>query len=192
VERALNIPPLGAAAASDRPPMVESLTLDEIYRQHAPFVWRALRRLGVPPADVEDVCQEVFTVVHRKLAAFEGRSSMRTWLYGIAVRVASSHRRRRHLTRELPSGLVIEDQASPSESPDPIERQQARAILDRLLDSLDDDKRAVFVLFELEELPMPDVAEAVGCPLQTAYSRLYAARKVFDTAVARANAQERR
>ena len=63
--------------------------LAEIFRQYAPFAWRALRRLGVPDADVEDVCQEVFVVVHRKLGDFEGRSSLKTWIYGICPRTAS-------------------------------------------------------------------------------------------------------
>src|SRR5690606_13923988 len=68
-------------------------SLDEIFRAHAPFAWRALRRLGVAEADVDDVCQDVFMVVHRKLDAFEGRSSMRTWIYGICARTASDYRR---------------------------------------------------------------------------------------------------
>src|SRR5207302_10408961 len=76
-------------------------SLSEVFRQYAPFVWRALRRLGVPESDVEDVCQEVFVVVHRKLGDFEGRSSLRTWIYGICTRTASDYRRSGRVRREI-------------------------------------------------------------------------------------------
>jgi len=147
-----------------------------IFREHAPLVWRALRRLGVREADVEDLSQEVFVIVHRKLPTFEGRSALSTWIYGICVRVASDHRKRAHVRRELPTERLPDERHSAPQIEE-LEREQARALLDRALAVLDDDKRAVFVLYEIEELEMPEVAEALGCPLQTAYSRLYAARK---------------
>ena len=159
--------------------------LAQIFREHAPFVWRGLRRLGVPECDVEDVCQEVFVVVHRKLGDFEGRSSLRTWIYGICARTASDYRRSGRVRRE-----VVTD--APPDAPqeggqhEALALKQARATLDRILDELDDDKRSVFVLYEIEELTMAEVAEAIGCPLQTAYSRLHAARKVVEAGVARA------
>ena len=159
--------------------------LADIFRQYAPFAWRALRRLGVPEADVEDVCQEVFVVVHRKLGDFQGRSSLKTWIYGICARTASDYRRSGRVRRE-----VVTD--SPPDAPheaaqhDVVALKQARATLDRILDQLDDDKRSVFVLYEIEELTMAEVAEALSCPLQTAYSRLHAARKVVESAVERA------
>jgi RNA polymerase sigma-70 factor (ECF subfamily) len=147
---------------------------DEVFREHAPFVWRALRRLGVSEADADDVCQEVFVVVHRKLPEFEGRSSLRTWIYGICVRTASSHRRlarhREVATEELPETPTTD---GPHEQ---LARNQALRALDRALGELDEDKRVVFVLYEIEELTMAEVVEVVGCPLQTAYSRLHAAR----------------
>lgn len=148
----------------------------DVFREHAPFVWRVLRRLGVREADVEDLCQEVFVIVHRKLPEFEGRSSVRTWIYGIALRVASDHRRRAHVRREQPTERVPEERRSAPQLRE-LEREQAKALLDAALAELDDDKRAVFVLYEIEQLEMKEVAEAVGCPLQTAYSRLHAARK---------------
>jgi len=147
-----------------------------VFREHAPYVWRVMRRLGVREADAEDLCQEVFVVVHRRLAEFEGRSSLRTWIYGIAIRVASDHRRRAHVRREQPTEEVPEERRSAPQIAE-LEREQARAMLDAALRELDEDKRAVFVLYEIEGLEMKDVAEAVGCPLQTAYSRLHAARK---------------
>lgn len=156
----------------------------DVFREHAPYVWRAMRRLGVREADAEDLCQEVFVVVHRKLAEFEGRSSMRTWIYGICVRVARDHRRRAHVRREQPTEHVPEERRSAPQLAELL-RSEARALLDAALETLDDDKRAVFVLYEIEGLEMKEVAEAVGCPLQTAYSRLHAARKRVTATVER-------
>lgn len=158
------------------PPATAASSFEDLFRAHAPRVWRVLRRLGVREADVEDQCQEVFVVVHRKRAEFEGRSTLTTWIYGICLRVASDYRRRAHVRREEPAADVPEQQHSPPQAKQ-LERAQARALLDAALAELDEDKRAVFVLYEIEEVPMADVALAAGCPLQTAYSRLHAARK---------------
>ena len=160
-------------------------TIAEVFREHAPFVWRALRRLGVPESDVDDVTQEVFVVVHRKLADFEGRSSLRTWIYGICARTASDYRRSGRVRREIVTDAPPEA-AHDGGQHEALALRQARAQLDRILDTLDDDKRAVFVLYEIEELSMAEVAEALGCPLQTAYSRLHAARKLVEAGVAKA------
>lgn len=174
-----------SSSGAARPAAPEPPSLAQIFREYGPFVWRGLRRLGVPECDVEDVCQEVFVVVHRKLGDFEGRSSLRTWIYGICARTASDYRRSGRVRRE-----VVTD--APPDAPqeggqhDAVAMRQARATLDRILDELDDDKRSVFVLYEIEELTMAEVAEALGCPLQTAYSRLHAARKVVEAGVARA------
>jgi RNA polymerase sigma-70 factor (ECF subfamily) len=169
-------------SAQSAPPGLPPLA--EIFREHAPFVWRGLRRLGVPESDVEDVCQEVFVVVHRKLGDFEGRSSLRTWIYGIAARTASDYRRSGRVRREVVTDAPP-DVAHEGGQHDALALKQARAMLDRILDELDDDKRSVFVLYEIEELTMAEVADALGCPLQTAYSRLHAARKVVEAGVAR-------
>jgi RNA polymerase sigma-70 factor (ECF subfamily) len=161
-----------------------SPSVADVFRELAPFVWRALRRLGVAERDVEDVCQEVFMVVHRKIGEFEGRSTMRTWLYGIAIRVASDYRKRSHVRREVVTD-ELPDAVSGDDPHDEAARREARARLDWILDQLDEDKRAVFVLYEIEQVTMADVADAVNCPLQTAYSRLHAARKIVEEAVAR-------
>ena len=172
-----------AAAPKPKPsPLASQPSLPEIFREHAPFVWRALRRLGIPESDVEDVCQEVFVVVHKKLGDFEGRSSLRTWIYGICARTASDYRRSGRVRREI----LTEDPPEAPESGrqhDALAMKQARVVLDRILDQLDEDKRAVFVLYEIEELSMAEVADALGCPLQTAYSRLHAARKLVEAGV---------
>jgi RNA polymerase sigma-70 factor (ECF subfamily) len=115
-------------------------------------------------------------VVHRRLPEFEGRSRLRTWIYSIAVRRASNHLRRAFRRRERPVAMPPE-RASSDDPGSELERRRARALLDQLLAELSEDRRQVFVLFELEELNMREVAEVVGCPLPTAYGRLYAARR---------------
>jgi len=167
----------------------ETRDLREIFTTYAPFVWRTLRHLGVADSDVDDVCQDVFVAVHRKIAGFEGRSSLKTWIYGICLRVSSDHRRLAHVRRELPVAEVSQGTMAPTQFDD-VERSQARQLLASLLDELDEDKRAVFVLYEIEELSMKEVAEAVECPLQTAYSRLHAARKLILEAAERVRSKE--
>jgi RNA polymerase sigma-70 factor (ECF subfamily) len=154
-----------------------SFDLREVFDEYAPFIWRAVRHLGVPESDVEDVCQEVWVAVHRKLGGFEGRSTLRTWLYGICLRITWDHRRRAHVQRELPVAEPPERAVEPTQHEE-LMRGEGRRQLDTLLQKLDEDKRAVFVLYELEELTMKEVAEIIGCPLQTAYSRLHAARRI--------------
>lgn len=174
-----------APAASRRVPVP---SFEEVFAECAPFVWRALRRLGVREGDVEDVAQEVFLVVLRRLPGFEGQSAVRTWVYGICLRVASDYRRRPHRVRER----AMEDAPEPAVPADQdaaVDRRRALAWLDGVLDGLDDAKWEVFVLFEIEEVPMAEVAVAVGCPIQTAYARLYAARKHVEAAARREQAR---
>jgi RNA polymerase sigma-70 factor (ECF subfamily) len=150
-------------------------TFKEVFEAHAPYVWRTLRRLGVHDADANDMCQEVFVVVHRRLSEFDGTSAVKTWVYGITIRVASQYRRRaRHRHEELVAELP-EPAGAPAQEGELRQRETLRR-LDRVLAQLDEHKRTVFVLYELEELTMNEVAQVLGCPLQTAYSRLHAAR----------------
>lgn len=175
-----------AASPADERPATPPFA--EVYRDHGPFVWRVLRRLGLREDEVEDAFQEVFLVVHRKLDGFEHRSTLRTWLYRITVRCAAHRRRRR--------GRHAPDIAAPEPAIDPVQAdevasRQAREELDEILDTLDDARRAVFVLYELEELTLAEVAATVGAPLQTVYSRLQSARGVFEAEVKRRRAKER-
>ncbi len=156
--------------------------LTAIFREHAPYAWRVLRRMGVAEADVEDVVQEVFVVVHRRLAEFEGRSSLRTWIYGICLRTASDHRRRAYVRREHATSSPPERVGSAPQGRE-LEERELRARLDAALAQLDDDKRAVIVLFEIEGVAMREVAAATGVPEKTAYSRLYAARRELRAAL---------
>jgi RNA polymerase sigma-70 factor (ECF subfamily) len=151
-------------------------TAQQVFQEHATYAWRALRYCGVASSDLQDACQEVFLVVHRRLPEFESRSSVRTWVYGICLRVAAQYRRRAHRRREELMSEPPEMAVLPTQSAQ-IEIQQTRALLQEVLEGLDSVKRDVFVLYEIEQLPMEEVAAVVGCPLRTAYSRLEAARK---------------
>lgn len=155
----------------------------ELFREHAPHAGRALRNLGVSEADLPDALQEAFLVVHKKLPEFRGESTVRTWIYGICLRVAAAHRRKPHRRREVPLDEAG-DQASGRTPHDDVERRQALVRLDDVLDTLDDDKRAAFVLYEIEELTLAEIAVAVDAPLATVYSRLRAARKTVEAAFA--------
>lgn len=159
----------------------------DVYKDHAPFVWRVLRRMGLGDDEVEDAFQEVFLVVHRKLDGFEHRAALRTWLYRITVRCAA-HRRRR--ARKAPAAAAPEPAIEAAQA-DELASREARAELDEILDTLDDPRRAVFVLYELEELTLAEVAATVGSPLQTVYSRLQSARAAFEAEVKRRRAKER-
>jgi len=176
------LPGAGATTALAEP------TFPRLFQELAPFVWRALRRLGVQERDCEDVLQEVFLTVHKKLPEFEQRSSLRTWVYGICLRKAQDYRRLARVTREV--GEPGRERASAPNQEQTLEVNRARALLDSILDQLDDDKRAVFVMFEWEALSMAEVAELVGVPVQTAYARLYAARKHVQAALGAARGEE--
>jgi RNA polymerase sigma-70 factor (ECF subfamily) len=157
----------------------QSVAIDvgALFRAHGPFVWRVLRHHGVPDRDLEDACQEVFVVAQRRAGEYQPSAAETTWLYAIAWRVASDYRRRAHVRREE-IGEPPEQAAGLDEQPDAVVARRRRAArLADLVEELDAEKRAVFVLFEIEELPMTRVAEILGCPLQTAYTRLYAARE---------------
>jgi RNA polymerase sigma-70 factor, ECF subfamily len=160
----------------------ERLSFRQVFDEHVGLVWRTLRHLGVPERDLEDVCQEVFIVVHRKLAEFEGRSTVGTWVYGICLRTASDYRRRAHVRREEPTSEVPLSAVQPNQENE-VQLQQTRSELARALGLLDEEKRAVFVLYEIEEVDMKAIATIVGCPLQTAYSRLRAARQILSQAL---------
>lgn len=153
-------------------------TFDEIYAAHFAFVWRVLRTLGVSDAALEDAAQDVFVVVHRRLPEFEGRAAITTWLFAIARRVASTHRRAR-TTDPMPEA----EPAGASDTFAAFSRAQAAATVMSILDTLDEDKRIVFALVELEGLSVPEVARMLDLNLNTAYSRLRLARHAFELAV---------
>ena len=134
-----------------------------VFREHAPMAWRALRHMGVHEADLKDVSQEVFLVVHRKLASFDGTSTVRSWVYGICIRVASDYRRAARRRREV-LGEDAPEPSYPAPQQDLLEHERALAWLDGVLGTLDEAKRAVFVLFEMEELSHDRGGSRLGMP----------------------------
>jgi len=175
-----------------------SLEFGAVYEACFSFVWRSVRRLGVEEAAVDDVVQEIFMVVHRRLADFESRSSLKTWIFGIALRVVRDHRRtlkRKRLDASARADVTDLDSIADARETSPHEamaKAQAVKVLHDLLDELEDEKREVFVLAELEQMSAPQIAEAIGQNVNTVYSRLRAARVAFDQAVLRMRAREAR
>lgn len=177
-------PPVRAVAREDEPELDDRF--EGLYAAHFRFVWRTLRALGVPAAATDDAAQDVFLVVHRRLDDYDDRLPIRGWLFGIARNVARRHRERAH--REPPLQLVREGRAPD----DTLQLREAASFVERFLDALDDDQRAVFVLAQLEGLTAPEIAETLGVNPNTVYSRLRTARLKFERAVARQAAREGR
>jgi len=172
----------------------EPTAFERIFETHAGFVWRSLARLGIADRDLEDVCQEVFVVVLRRLSSFEHRSSLRTWIYGICRGTAANHRNRAAHAREVPAQDVIDvagGAASDAAAFDALAAGQSRALREALLMRLPEEQREVLVLYEIEELTMREIAQALECSQNTAYSRLYAAREAVAAALKRLRAQRR-
>jgi RNA polymerase sigma-70 factor, ECF subfamily len=172
-----------AARGVDASPSTTA-NFDMVYETHFDFVWKNLRRLGVDLGSVDDAAHDVFLVVHRQLAQFDGRNP-KSWLFAIAQRVAWHYRRA--LARRRTDPLVEEDLRAESISrPDEChEKSEAVALVHHLLEQLANDRRAVFVLSELEQMSMPEIAEVLGIPLNTAYSRLRLARRDFSRTLRR-------
>jgi RNA polymerase sigma-70 factor, ECF subfamily len=157
-----------------------------IYDEYFTFIWRNVRRLGVPSSSAEDVVQEVFIVVLRRLPDFDGRASMRSWIFGILVRVV--HTQRRSFQRKDANCVSLEQGVaranarvapglSPSEHAENAERVR---LLDTLLGQLDEDKRRLLVLSELEESTLREIAEYLGSNPNTVHSRLRVAKREFE------------
>lgn len=148
----------------------------ELYETHFDFIWRSLRHLGVPEAQIDDAAQDTFVVAHRRLADFEARAAPRTWLFAIAMRVASDHRRSQRRRGRLSQAL---SDVTPAPSRSPLEdaaRSEAQRLCLAALDQLPDEQRGVWVLSELEHMAAPDIAQTLDLKLNTVYSRLRVAR----------------
>ncbi|MDB4883945.1 MAG: ECF-family polymerase sigma factor [Gemmatimonadetes bacterium] len=189
----LAIPSIEATPPMTAPDAATELRVEDVYREHFGFVWRSLRHLGVGEPDVEDAVQDVFVVVHAKLASFEQRAQLTTWIYGICIHVTQARRRRAHVRRELPTDprclpIDASQQASADEA---YERREAESLLDGILDTLAIEQRAVFTLFELEGRSCEEIAQLCAIPIGTVYSRLRLAREAFKRASARLEARER-
>jgi RNA polymerase sigma-70 factor, ECF subfamily len=157
-------------------------SLADVYDEHVDYVHRCLRGLGLRDAALDDAIQDVFLVVHDKLSRFDGKAQLRTWLYAIAVRVARRQRARfARAARDVEAQEVLVwdelDQA--------LDARRQVELARAALEALDADKREVFVLVEIEQMSAAEVAAIVGCPLNTLYSRLRAARAAFEAEITR-------
>ncbi len=163
--------------------------VEEIFKAHADFVWRALRRQGVPGADVEDAVQEVFLVVYRRVGEYEDRGSIRAWLFTISRQVASHYRRSASRRDRKERALSAE----PLEQPDALdarERAEAVSVVNDFLAEIGEEQAMVFYLVEIEGLTAPEVASSLGVNLNTVYGRLRLARKRFESMLAMRAKQE--
>ncbi len=160
------------------------VSVTEVARREADFLWLTLQRLGVRTDDCHDVLQQVLLTVHTRGHTYDGRAPLRAWLYGICVRHAAAHRRRAWVRRERPteSADLAGDLNDPGASHDPEaamlaaqERERVRA----MIDELDPEKRAMLVMFEVEERSCESIADELGIPRGTVHSRLFAARKAL-------------
>jgi RNA polymerase sigma-70 factor, ECF subfamily len=183
-----------------QPPRDESMGLiqagfDAIYESMVDYVWNVVRRMGVPQADAEDVVQEVFVTVYRRLGEFEGRAHLKTWVFTIAVHLVQ-HYFRTHARKpgDRASAKGTEIQALVDQQDDgpahQVERKERYDALDRVLAQLDEAKRLVFVLAELEQLTLVEIGEIVGANPNTVATRLRAARQAFEKALARFQTRE--
>lgn len=187
---------LPAALASTTPGMghptvvtTPRKSIVEVYREHVDFVWRTARRMRVDDRSIDDVVQDVFVVVHRRLDAFDDRMSMRGWLYGVTQRVVSDHRRRARRKDAPIMGSEVDEQGEErfvSRFPAPhaaAEQSESIALLERLLQRLPAEKSEVLILAHLEQMTVPEIADCVGANVNTVYSRLRAARSELEELV---------
>lgn len=170
-----NSPAEAAPESAPEDAAEEQLSFDEVYDRYFDDMWRALRRLGVPEMSAEDAAQDVFVIVHRRLSEFEGRSQLRTWIYGVALNVARSYRRKLARARSSVDTLT----ASESTPDRDAAQTQALQIVDETLQAMDVEKREMFVLKEIEELTAPEIASILDLKLPTVYTRIRAARIQF-------------
>jgi RNA polymerase sigma-70 factor (ECF subfamily) len=176
-----------ATSATTGPPVSFSV----LYREHFRFVWRVARGLGVPAPRIEDAVQDVFVVVHRRLAEYDGRAPLRAWLFEITRRVAHDHRR---TVRRKESAEPLDEAMGDSAQPGPARLAEAfedLRLVEAILADMDEERCEVFVLAEIEQMTAPEIAETLGCNLNTVYSRLRRARETFHAAAARARGEER-
>lgn len=169
-------------------------TFEAVYEQYFRFVWRSTRRWGVPLEAVDDVVQEVFIVIHRRLNTLEHIESLPSWVYGIVRKTVSTYFRARNTRKAVFSWDPIHDDVPGAIQPSPLDQAVLAddvALLSRLMKLLDPAKREVLMLAELEEMSVPEIAAGIGIPLNTAYSRLRVARQEFNEALARHRAQQK-
>jgi RNA polymerase sigma-70 factor (ECF subfamily) len=157
------------------------------YEEHFDYVWRTLARLGIGAADRADLAQDIFSIVYQQIEGFDFARPVKPWLFGIAYRRALDFKRKRQLVTEE----LIDQGATPAYLEEHVAQRQGLELMQEFLASLDEEKRPVFILHDLDGEPVPRIAEAQGIPLNTAYSRLRLARHEFEAFVKRVQARER-
>ena len=168
----------------------EITTFSRLYDDHVDFLWRSARRLGVGEDAADDVVQQVFVVVHRKLSEFEGRASVKSWLFAILLRVVQDHRRslrRRspHLSSEPMDPDALPAASGASDPYEALSRAEASRLINELLECLEEERRVVFVMAELEQMTPAEIAEALEVDAKVVYARLRGARADFEEAASR-------
>jgi RNA polymerase sigma-70 factor, ECF subfamily len=172
---------------------VEVPSFAVLYERYFDLVWTAVRHLGVPEQALEDVVQEVFVVINSRLATLQKVESLRSWVYSVARRTVSTYRRAQRVRHV--SGAKYAEVARLTERlpPTPLqlwELADRQRLLLRLLADMDESKREVFLLTEVEGFTAPEIAEALEVPVNTVYSRLRSARETFQHAMARYEQQK--
>jgi RNA polymerase sigma-70 factor (ECF subfamily) len=160
----------------------------DVYERYFDFVWSSARRLGVDAGALDDVVQEAFLIVHSRMHTLQRPDSLKSWIYGVVRRTVSNHHRTRRARAVWVGEVAYFDEARKASVPTPYEQTERRDRLRRLsnvMRALDEPKREVFLLTELEEMSAPEIAAALEIPLNTVYSRLRAARQAFELALAR-------
>jgi RNA polymerase sigma-70 factor (ECF subfamily) len=183
--------PPAASPDSEPPPELPRPTFREVYDEHFAFVWRSVAYCGIAADARDDVVQEVFIVVHRKLPEFERRSSLRTWIAAVVRRVVADYVRKR---RNQPAAdeLLEREPAGGSRPSDQLERKAAAALLQTLLGKMSEEQREIFLLHELEHLSGIEIAALTATNENTVWTRLRAARRIFQEGVARERARQTR
>ena len=172
------------ASATPPPAAVPLPPFHEVYKQYLDFVWSSAGHLGAGPDVIDDVVQDVFIVIHSKLATLQRPEALRSWIYGIVRRTVSDYRRSRRTRAAAGARLGTEPSSSRPSPLDLAERNAELELLENILAKLDEPKREVFVMVEVLEMTVPEVVQALEIPLNTAYSRLRAARQSFEEALA--------
>jgi RNA polymerase sigma-70 factor, ECF subfamily len=162
----------------------------ELFEAQSPYVWTTLRRLGVRPSDLEDLTHDVFVQVFKQRAQYDPSRPIKPWLFGFAFRIAAKHRERGPQRLEVPAEIVEAVDPSPS-AVDQLLAAERRDLAWAALEALELNRRAVLILHEIDGCAVPEIAESLGVPLATAYSRLRLAREEFAKAARRLRACQR-
>jgi len=184
------LPEAAPAQAGAGSPVLTRQAATALFAEHCDYVWNALRRLGIARDDLEDLTHDTFVAVFRRWSGYDPARPLRPWLFGFALRVASDHRRLARHRLEVPADGAEPVDLAPGAVELLLERERA-VLAQQALQSIELDRRAVFILHELDGATLPEIAAALELPLGTATSRLRLAREDFQSAVKRLSLRAR-